>query len=74
MLMEKKVIATSQHILLRYLIFIILIFVGGRSIQHEMDDIRKTLKNRVLETGNAVTTTAGNLRNCSKIVHVAGPE
>lgn len=43
---------------------------GGPEIQAECDNYIR--KNGKLETGNAIVTTAGQLR-CKKIIHVVGP-
>ena len=51
-----------------------LLYLGGPSIQQEMYAARYQLPTQKLEVGCAVTTNAGYLRNCKKIVHVAGPE
>ncbi|XP_028398989.1 E3 ubiquitin-protein ligase TRIM36-like [Dendronephthya gigantea] len=49
-----------------------LLSVGGTEIQQECNDIRKKRKNKNLNTGDVVVTTAGNLP-CKFIVHVMSP-
>ena len=45
---------------------------GGASIQQECNDIMKKRKNKDLNVGDVVVTTAGNLP-CNFIIHVMGP-
>ena len=45
---------------------------GGALIQQECNDIMKKRKNKILNIGDVVVTTAGNLP-CNFIIHVMGP-